>query len=214
MNFGLNGLTTFGQIALSGNPATLAGGVSANANNGFVPALGNQFPVLSVTSLAGTFTSTNLPGGLSIAYSNNAAFLAVTSTFVGPLITWTPSAIGYGAALGSNQLNATANVAGTFAYNPLAGTILTAGVHTLSVLFTPTDTVHYKNVNASVNLLVSPAPLVVSANSTNRAYAVPNPLFTGAVVGLTNGDVITATYSCLATALSPAGRLSNYACSG
>ena len=45
-----------------------------------------------------------------------------------PLISWSaPAAISYGTALSSTQLNATANVAGTFAYTPAAGTVLKAG---------------------------------------------------------------------------------------
>ena len=43
-------------------------------------------------------------------------------------------------ALGSAQLDASASVAGTFAYTPAAGTVLHAGDNqTLSVVFTPTD---------------------------------------------------------------------------
>ena len=56
-----------------------------------------------------------------------------------PTITWaTPASITYGTALCSTQLDATANVAGTFAYSPAAGTVLKAGTQTLSVTFTPT----------------------------------------------------------------------------
>jgi hypothetical protein len=72
-----------------------------------------------------------------------------------PLITWTnPAPIIYGTALSSNQLNATANVPGSFAYNPPSGTVLNAGTNTLSVIFTPTDTVHYSSVTDSVSLVV------------------------------------------------------------
>src|SRR5919198_2561944 len=58
-----------------------------------------------------------------------------------PTITWpAPAAITYGTALSATQLNATANYPGTFTYTPTAGTVLTAGAHSLSVSFTPTDT--------------------------------------------------------------------------
>ena len=44
-------------------------------------------------------------------------------------ITWaTPSAITYGTALSGTQLNATANVPGSFVYDPPAGTILNAPI--------------------------------------------------------------------------------------
>jgi hypothetical protein len=58
-----------------------------------------------------------------------------------PTITWpTPTPITYGTVLGSTQLNATANVPGTFSYSPAAGTLLKAGMQTLSVVFTPGNT--------------------------------------------------------------------------
>ncbi|MGC2638282.1 MAG: hypothetical protein WA294_13955, partial [Acidobacteriaceae bacterium] len=71
---------------------------------------------------------------------------------VTPTITWaTPAAINYGRALNSTQLNAKANVAGTFSYSPSAGTVPEAGIQTLSVTFTPNDTVDYTTATASVS---------------------------------------------------------------
>ena len=55
------------------------------------------------------------------------------------------------------------------------------------------------------SLTVSPAPLSVTANNATRAFGAPNPVFTGTIVGIKNGDNITATYSTPATATSPAG---------
>ncbi len=55
------------------------------------------------------------------------------------------------------------------------------------------------------SLTVSPAPLTVTANNATRAFGAPNPVFTGTIVGIKNGDNITATYSTPATATSPAG---------
>jgi 6-phosphogluconolactonase (cycloisomerase 2 family) len=55
------------------------------------------------------------------------------------------------------------------------------------------------------SLTVSPAPLTVTANNATRAFGAPNPPFTGTIVGIKNGDNITATYSTPATATSPAG---------
>ena len=73
-------------------------------------------------------------------------------------ITWNaPAAITYGAALSSTQLNATANVPGTFVYSPAAGTVLKAGMQTLSVVFTPTDTTTYSSATATVQLSVAQA---------------------------------------------------------
>jgi uncharacterized repeat protein (TIGR03803 family) len=122
------------------------------------------------------------------------------------VITWAaPAAITYGTALSSSQLNATANVPGSFAYNPASGAVLNAGTNALSVIFTPTDTVDYSSATNSVNLVVLPAPLTVAAAAATRPLGQANPVFTGTITGLQNGDNITAAYSCSATTGSPAG---------
>ncbi len=88
--------------------------------------------------------------------------VAITGTESGPLkqttptLSWaTPAAVAYGTALSATQLNATASVAGTFAYSPVSGTVLTAGTQTLKVTFTPTDTTDYTTATASVALTVN-----------------------------------------------------------
>jgi hypothetical protein len=122
------------------------------------------------------------------------------------VFTWTnPAPIIYGAALTSIQLDATVNIPGNYAYNPTNGAVLNTGTNTLSIIFTPTDTVDYNSVTDSVSLVVSPAPLTVTAADTNRAYGQANPEFTGTITGVTNGDNITAAYSCSATTTSPVG---------
>ncbi len=73
------------------------------------------------------------------------------------------------------------------------------------------------------SLTVNPAPLVVTAANAGRLYGDPNPAFTGSIVGLKNGDNITATFASAAdptspvgnypivpTLVDPNGRLSNY----
>src|SRR5262249_40341850 len=74
---------------------------------------------------------------------------------VTPTITWNnPGDITYGAALGFAQLNAFANMQGSFVYDPPAGTVLDAGTHTLSVTFTPNDTTNYNTATKSVSITV------------------------------------------------------------
>jgi hypothetical protein len=101
--------------------------------------------------------------------TTTAATLTVTVNKITPMITWAnPADIVFGGALGSGQLNATANVAGTFAYTPPAGTVLPVGNgQTLSVLFTPADAVNYTTASASVLINVvsgggTPANLIVA----------------------------------------------------
>jgi hypothetical protein len=74
-----------------------------------------------------------------------------------PKITWLkPGAIEYGTPLSSVQLDATAAVPGTFAYSPGTGVVLPEGTNTLSVTFTPTDTVDYTTTTDSVTISVKP----------------------------------------------------------
>ena len=54
-------------------------------------------------------------------------------------------------------------------------------------------------------LTVVPAPLTVTAANVSRLYGDPNPILTGSIVGIKNGDNITATYSTTANQASPVG---------
>jgi hypothetical protein len=74
------------------------------------------------------------------------------------VITWPkPANISFGSALGNGQLNATANVPGTFAYSPVAGTTLPVGSgQVLSASFTPSDTTYGKTASASTTINVMP----------------------------------------------------------
>jgi hypothetical protein len=210
MNFGIGSLSNSAQIALAGNPATLDGALTAHFNNNFVPVLGNQFQILSCASLSGTFTSASAPGGVVVVYTNNGAFLLVTNPVVGPLVNWTqPTAITYGALLSSNQLNATANLPGTFAYAPTNGTFFTAGTHLLSVVFSPADTVHYSPESDTLSLLVLPAPLTITATNASMTYGGSVPAlslsYSGFVHSETPASLTTApTFSTTGTSLSHA----------
>jgi hypothetical protein len=146
---------------------------------------------------------------LYVADSSNNRITKGTPVYGGfatPVLTWTnPASITYGTALNFNQLNATASVLGAFNYTPSAGTVLTVGTNLLSVAFTPADTTDYATVTGTVSLVVLPAPLTVTASNATRPYGLNNPVFTGTITGLTNGDNLTPTYSCNATPASPPG---------
>ena len=138
--------------------------------------------------------------------SVTSAVATLTVLKATPTLTWSnPVAIWYGTGLGSNQLNATASVPGSFAYAPASGVVLDAGTNALSVVFTPTDTANYNSVTGSVALVVLKTPLTVTANNATRAYGTTNPLFTAAITGLTNNDNLTVSNYCAATPGSPAG---------
>jgi hypothetical protein len=99
----------------------------------------------------------------TVDYSSATGTVSLTVTMAAPLLSWTtPSAITYGAALGSNQLDATANVPGSFDYNPSAGTVLGPGANTLSVIFIPADPVDYSGATGNVSLVVSVVPIALN----------------------------------------------------
>jgi hypothetical protein len=122
----------------------------------------------------------------------NPATKTVTINVVGatPTITWNnPADITYGTPLGPTQLDATADVPGTFTYTPAAGTVLHAGPNqVLSVIFTPSGTTGV-TFSKQVTITVDPAPLTVSADAT-RWYGRPDSTatVTGHYSGLVNGD--------------------------
>src|SRR5665213_1596375 len=90
-----------------------------------------------------------------------------------PKITWpTPASITYGTALGATQLNATANVPGSFSYSISPGTVLAAGTQTLTVAFTPSDQGDYNTVLSSVNLVINKA-------TPTLTWATPAPITYG-----------------------------------
>lgn len=92
----------------------------------------------------------------TLGYSTSQTAASLTVAKANPAITWqAPDAITYGAALSATQLNATANVPGSFTYSPAAGEVLPPGVHQLTAIFTPTDTLNYATVSAVVPLTVA-----------------------------------------------------------
>ncbi len=130
---------------------------------------------LGTDTLTASYTSNSLDYG----NASGSTTILVTTTKPAPTITWaTPAAIVYGTALGATQLDATASVAGTFSYSPAAGAVLTAGQHTLSLVFTPTDSTDYSSAVASVMLTVNRATPVVT-------WPTPATVPTGTVIGAT-----------------------------
>jgi hypothetical protein len=182
---------------------------------GVVTTVGGTAGVTGTNDDVGAAAQFNLPTGVALDRAGNLYIgdlsndrvtkgTLVNEGLAKPVLTWTnPAAITYGAALGTNQLNATASVTGTNTYSPAAGKVLGAGTNTLSVVFTPTDKADYASVTGTVSLVVLSAPLTVTASNATRMYGQTNPVFTGTITGVTNGDNITATYTCAATPGSP-----------
>ncbi len=176
-----------------------------------------------------------------------------------PTITWTaPASITSGTALSATQLNATASeteiaglnvsgtpaagtglyttvpIAGTWTYNPPAGTVLSPGVQTLTVTFTPaTGTIMQSNTSASnayeyetiatatvpidvvstptVTVTPSPSSITTAAGTSVTVSVSGTPTPTGAVT-LTSGSYTSAAATLSngsATITVPAGALAS-----
>jgi hypothetical protein len=107
-------------------------------------------------------------------------FLNTTPRVPGtPTLAWAiPTAIPYGTPLSATQLNATANAPGTFVYTPPAGSVLSPGTQSLSVTFTPTDTIDYTTATKTVSLTVTAATYTItpSAMSVSLNHSGSQPV--------------------------------------
>ena len=166
-------------VSWSLNPATGAGRINTSGLYTGPAALTTQQTVtVMATSQA----------ALSV-YSTATVTLPAKQT---PTITWTaPASITYGTALDATQLNAAANVAGTFTYAPTAGTVLAAGSQTLSVTFTPTDTGNYSTSTSTVSLTVIKATPALTVTTSNSPLSYGGSVtFTATISSGVTGSVI------------------------
>jgi hypothetical protein len=142
---------------------TVAGNVAYSPAAGTVLSAGPQ-------TLSVTFTPTD-----TTDYTTATANVTLTVSPATPSISWaTPAAITYGTALSATQLNASATVAGTFAYSPALGALVTAGQQTLTATFTPTDSTDYSTTTKTVQLTVNKAaPTITWATPSAITYGTP-----------------------------------------
>jgi hypothetical protein len=150
------------------NPASIVYGTALSATQlnatasvpgsfAYTPAAGS-IPAAGTDTLSVTFTPTD-----TTDYTTATKTVQITVTQATPVITWAnPASITYGTALSATQLNATASVAGSFAYTPAAGSIPAAGTDSLSVTFTPTDTTDYTTATKTVQITVTQATPVIT----------------------------------------------------
>ncbi len=141
---------SFSGFANNDTQASFAGDLSCtSAATPSSPISGSPYAISCSGLSSSNYTITFAPGSLTI-------------TKAAPLITWNnPADITQGTALGSPQLNATANVPGNFTYLPPAGTLLAVGLgQPLSVTFSPTDGVNYNSASSSVKINVNAKALV------------------------------------------------------
>jgi hypothetical protein len=190
------------------------GGSVVPGSFAYTPGPGSVLTAGSHT-LGVTFTPDN-----ATDFTTAQASVGLTVTRATPIVTWaTPDPIAYGTPLGTPQLGASANIAGSFAYSPVSGMVLATGSHDLSVLFIPTDGDNYTTASGATTLTVQRVSLTVTANAATRAYGAGDPPFAvsyGAFVNSEGANVLTGTLSCTtdATRLSPIGAGYQIVCAG
>jgi hypothetical protein len=198
------------------NPADIVHGTSLSPVqlNATVSVVGPASAgVLAYAPPAGTVLPTGLGQTLTVVAAQTTNYNSASATVLlnvrsgdddddhqktRPVLTWAnPNGIVYGAALSGFQLNATANVPGSFVYTPPAGTILNAGgAQTLLVTFTPADTQTYQSGTATATIDVAkahpalswPAPAAIgygtplSSTQLNATVTVAGPAAAGTLV--------------------------------
>jgi DNA-binding beta-propeller fold protein YncE len=137
------------------------------------------------TVSSGTISiSANYSGDVQYAAVGKSA--SVTAQKATPTVTWaSPAAISYGTALNSTQLDASSATPGSFAYTPIAGTVLGVGSQTLSVIFTPTDNADYNTATQTVQLTVNKTTPTVN-------WTTPAAITYGAALSSTQLDASSA----------------------
>ena len=159
----------------------------------------------------GTFTATSgpLPPGPGIAVGDlngdNKPDLAMGGVTVllnvtpqskiTPAITWpAPAPISSPTPLSGTELDATADVPGSFIYSPPLGTVLPVGSQTLNVIFLPTDTTHYTTASAHVTLVINLATSSTAlVSSLNPSFVGQSVTFTATVTGVSPTGTVTFT---------------------
>lgn len=118
----------------------------------YTPKIGTKLNAGLNQDLKVDFTPTNTENYNTTSYTVKINVIAIVKT--DPIITWTnPADITLPTALSTTQLNATANIPGTFSYNPSIGTVLNIGENTaLTVNFKPTDQIFYNNATKTVSI--------------------------------------------------------------
>ena len=146
----------------------------------YSPAAGAVLPT-GTQQLTVTFTPSNTTDYTSATAHDSLTVTAPPAS--APIITWnTPSPIQYGTALSSVQLNAVANVPGTFTYTPAAGTVLQAGSQKITAVFTSSDTTAHSTATAAVQ------ELTVTQASPVIAWAPLSPIQQGTALSAAQLD--------------------------
>ena len=212
-NISIDGVAAGGRMN-DDRSVTFSGTGTVDMGDGSAPRTGQALEVTLTTQSDGLGTvalkigATALPEAAATeGRLTNVTNGQVTLSKLRPTVSWAnPADMTNPTALGSAQLNATASVAGTFAYSPAAGTALPAGDgQSIAVAFTPADAANYtatsKTVPINVLARIDVVPggtnyvslTVTSKSNSIQAAFLSTPSFDAtkidpATVTLGNGD--------------------------
>jgi hypothetical protein len=156
---------------------------------------------LALTELGDRTLTASFDGGTSYGSSSDTEPHLVRADLQSVVITWPqPQDISYGTPLGAAQLNASASsggqaVAGTYTYQPAAGTVLNAGqAQSLQVTFTPSDPTAYQGGSATVTIDVNPVAPTLSwtVPSSIQVGQLPSGILNATASGV-GGEVVAGT---------------------
>jgi hypothetical protein len=85
IHLGGSGAGQSGLLSVSGS-ATLGGPLIVTLTNGYAPAIGTQIQIVSGNLGGSTFSTLNVPPGISVTYSNTGVYLTVTSAVPAQLL--------------------------------------------------------------------------------------------------------------------------------
>ena len=112
----------------------------------------------------------SFPGSIDYGTATTLVDFAIgTAT---PQVTWSvPQSIVYGTPLSGTQLDARANVSGSYVYDPAAGTILGVGTsQVLTVTFLPADATDFTTVGSGTTITVIQATPVLHVAAAGGAF--------------------------------------------
>lgn len=134
------------SVVVTTTPSGLSGVTVTYNGSPSIPVNAGTYAI-HVTLVNDNYTATPVDGTLIVAKIN-------------AVLSWTtPVAIPLGTPLTATQLNATANIAGTFTYSPGIGTALPEGVTGVVATLHPTDSVNYNSTTIQVPITVFGNPL-------------------------------------------------------
>ncbi len=198
-----------GGAPTAGYPLAASG--SSSMYTYTLPALsaGNHTVVATYTPTGNSFSSS-----ASSQFSITVAQLAISAT----VTTTTPLTALYGQAiptingtLAGVLSGDTANVTPVFTSTASAGSPVSGSPYSVGVSLTGSAAPNYTvTLNGTPTVVIQPATVNVTVNSTSKVYGAANPTFTGTPSGVYGSDPVTVNYSTTATQYSAVNGATGY----